>query len=255
MRLIDIHAHLTFKSFKKDLDDVIRRAKENGIIAIIDSGIDPDDSRKALNLSKKYSRVVFTSIGLAPQIADEEKFTQTLKLLEQHKGEYLAVGEIGLDYYWIRDDKKRQACKRYFSVLLSFAISNNLPVVIHNRDATKDVIRILDEHGAEKVVFHAFMGTLNEAWDIIKRGWFISIPTIIVRSEHHQKLVKKIPLEHIMLETDSPFLAPKPRTRNEPANVRLSVEIISKIKGISQEKLSEIIFKNTTEFFAINFNP
>ncbi|MHA1617084.1 MAG: TatD family hydrolase [Candidatus Njordarchaeales archaeon] len=252
MRLIDIHAHLTFKSFKNDLDQVLERARKNGVVAIIDSGIDPEDSLKALDLRRSYPSMIFVSIGLAPQMADELKFNKTIELLEKVRGSYVAVGEIGLDYYWVKDPKRRQACKRYFSTLLSFAINNDLPVVIHNREATKDVIGILNDYGAERVVFHAFMGNAEEALEIIKRGWYISIPTIIARSDRHQRLVKKVPLENLMLETDSPFLSPTPRSRNEPANVRVSAEIIAKIKQLSLERLCERLYENTVNFFSLN---
>lgn len=251
MKLIDIHAHLTFKSFRKDLDEVINRAKSAGLIAVIDSGIDPEDFIKAIKVSTKYSNYVFVTLGAAPQQLNEQQYTETLDLIEKYINSVVAIGEIGLDYYWVKDLEQREFTRRAFRELASMAISYDKPIVIHNRDATKDVIDILTEVNAEKVVFHAFMGNLEEARIIINKGWYISIPTIIARSEKHKHVVKHVDLEHIMLETDSPFLAPWPRSRNEPANVKVSAEIISKIKNVSIEKVSDITTRNAIEFFKL----
>ncbi len=251
MSLIDIHAHLTFKSFKKDLDDVIMRAKNNGLIAIINSTIDPKDFYKGLNLIKKYKNYVFLSIGAAPQTIDERQFHETLEIIEKYINYAVAIGEIGLDYYWIKDVEKRAATRRMFRELALIAIAKDKPIVIHNRDAFNDVAKTLEDVGAERVVFHAFMGGEKEAEKIIRNGWYISIPTILARSKKHQDLIKKIDLEHIMLETDSPFLAPWPRSRNEPANVKVSAELIAKIKELPYQKVCEQVTENAINFFSL----
>jgi len=251
LSLIDIHAHLTFKSFKKDLNEVITRAKKNGLIAIIDSTIDPRDFYKALELAKKYRNYIFLSIGAAPQSVNKESFQKTLEIIENHANEAVAIGEIGLDYYWVKEYDKRLLTAKIFKELASIAIAKNKPIVIHNRDAFNDVIKILEDIGAGKVVFHAFMGDETEAQKIISNGWYISIPTILARSNKHQKIVKKIDLDYIMLETDSPFLSPWPRSRNEPANIRISAELISQIKKIPYEEVCEKIAKNSIDFFSL----
>ncbi len=251
MALIDIHAHLTFKSFRKDLDEVIIRAKKRGIIGIINPSIDPKDFYKALELIEKYPNYVFLSIGAAPQMIDRKTFEEIVNIIENNFDKAVAIGEIGLDYYWVRDPSKRLMTIRFFEELAKIAIEKNKPIVIHNRDATKDVIRILDEVNADRVVFHAFMGNFDEAKEILEQGWYISIPTLIVRSQAHQNLVKKIDIDHIMLETDSPFLSPWPRTRNEPANVAESAKVISRIKNISYDRICEIITRNAIDFFEL----
>jgi len=256
MKLIDIHAHLTFKSFKKDLDNVIKKAKEAGLIAIINSSIDSEDFRKSLMLKQKFPDLIFLTIGAAPQMLSKHKFDDLFNIIEKHLQEAVAIGEIGLDYYWVKDRNEREFTKKAFEELANLAVNYNKPIVIHNREATKDVISILREVEAEKVVFHAFMGNLEEALEIISKGWYISIPTIIARSDKHKQIVRHIDLDHIMLETDSPFLAPWPKTRNEPANVKVSAQIIANLKHVSAEKVAEKTTYNSIKFFKLplNFN-
>jgi len=252
MRLVDIHAHLTFKSFKKDLDTVIKKAKDAGLIAIIDSGIDPEDFQKALDISRKYRDFVFVSLGAAPQTIDHKQLYKTIELIHQYIDKIVAIGEIGLDYYWVRDVDKRIFTQKAFRELASIAVNYDKPIVIHNRDATRDVLRILNELNAENVVFHSFMESVEVAREVIAKGWYISIPTILARSDHHKSLVRKIDLDHIMLETDSPFLSPWPRTRNEPSNVKISAQVIAGIKNMSTERVAEITTQNAVNFFKLN---
>lgn len=251
MSLIDIHAHLTFKSFKKDLNEVIYRAKKNGLIAIIDSAIDPKDFYKALEIAKRYRNYIYLSIGAAPQLINEEIFQKTLEIIEKYANEAVAIGEIGLDYYWVKNHDKRLLTAKMFEELASIAIAKNKPIVIHNRDAFSDIINILESIGATKVVFHAFMGNEDEAEKIISNGWYISIPTILARNNNSKKIVKKIDLDYIMLETDSPFLSPWPRSRNEPANLKISAELISQIKKIPYEEVCHVITRNAVNFFSL----
>lgn len=254
LSLIDIHAHLTFKSFRKDVEDVITRAKQSGVIAIIDSTIDPGDFLKGLQLHQRYPNYIYLAIGAAPQAINREMFEETLLNIEKYVDLAVAVGEIGLDYYWIRDKDMQLETVKMFKELVAVAISKKKPIVIHNRDATDDIMRILNELDPEKVVFHAFMGETYDALRIIKNGWYISIPTILARSNKHKRLIRVIDLDHIMLETDSPFLSPQPRTRNEPANVKVSAEIISQIKKIPYDEVCYITTKNAINFFKLPIN-
>ncbi len=253
MLLIDAHAHLTFKSFRKDLSEVIKRAKNAGVVTVIDSAINPKDFMKAMELKRNYGDFIQIAIGAAPQTLTKEKFDETLEIIEKNNKIAVAIGEIGLDYYWVKDEESREFTRKAFRELIRIAINFDKPIVIHNREALDDVIKILKEERAEFVVFHAFMGSLKDAKKILENGWFLSIPTIIYRLTGLQNIVKKLPLDVILLETDSPFLSPIPKTRNEPANLKYSVEIIAKLKGVAPEKIGEITTVNAKNFFRLDF--
>ncbi len=251
MKLIDIHAHLTFKSFRKDLDDVIARAKSQGIIAVIDSSIDPKDFMKALDLKKKFRGYIYITLGAAPQKLTKEQFEETLELIDRYHKEVVAIGEVGLDYYWVKKEEDRNFLRQALEGLIEQAKNYDKPIVIHNREATRDVIEILKKQQVERAVFHAFMGELSEAFEIIRNGWMLSIPTIAVRINRLKRIVEKIEIEYIMLETDSPFLSPIPKTRNEPANIKFLAEFIAKLKGIPPDRVAERTTENAMDFFKL----
>ncbi len=255
MKLIDTHAHLNLKSSykKEELPEIIARAKEAGVEKIINVGIDIKTSIRALELAKEYEGL-FATAGIHPHEVkkiDEETYPLLKALLADSK--MVAVGEIGLDY--AKEYSPRKLQQEHFLRQLALAKELGLPVVIHSRAASPDIIDLLVTELPEKFVFHCYAGDVAEARKILDLGGFISVTGIITfpKGENIREVVRYVPLNHLMAETDCPFLTPVPfrGKRNEPAFVRYVVEKIAEVKKISFEKCAEATTRCAEEFFGI----
>lgn len=251
MRLVDTHAHLTFKAFKRDLDQVIERARRAGVVFIVNATLDAEDFTKALRIAQRYKGYIYVALGCAAQTVSESQLESTLDAIERYRGQYVAIGECGLDWHWVKDEERREFARRAFRVLAEKARDLDVPLIVHCREAFDDVMRILREVKPDRLVFHAFSDTPQNALEVVRHGWYVSVPTIVCRSELHQKVARVVPLEHLVLETDSPFLSPYPRTRNEPANVRVAAEFIARLRGIAPEEFAERTTENACELFGV----
>ncbi|MDK2383333.1 MAG: TatD family hydrolase [Candidatus Korarchaeota archaeon] len=252
MRLFDAHCHLEEEAFDGDRDEVIERAREAGLVGIVTSPIYPEDAEKALRLFRNH-QLVKVSIGLdVAEYGDEEEVKVTMDLIRAHVDEIVAVGEVGLDYRILRSDgppKEKQ--KDVFRLFIRLAKELDKPLVIHSLWAQRPVLRVLDEEGAERVVLHAFGGTPEDVRFAVERGWMVSIPTNVVRSNNVQKVAGATPVDHMVLESDSPVLAPNPKERNEPANIRISAKFVAEMKGIDVEDLAEITTGNAMRVYGL----
>ncbi|RLI95345.1 MAG: DNase [Candidatus Altiarchaeales archaeon] len=248
--LIDVHSHLDFPQFDNDREYVIERASKEDII-IINSGLGPEGIERTLSLSERYENVLAT-LGLSPQEFDGNVICEVINLIRRYRDEIVGIGEVGLDYYWVRDGEKRKLEMENFEKFMDLSIELNLPLVIHSRDAENDVIEKLIEYDMGALL-HCFSGNLRQAEKAISIGCLISIPTSVVYSKQKQKLVREIPLENIVLESDAPYLSPVPRTRNEPINIKMSLKKISEIKNIDIEEIAEVTTKNAMSFFNLQF--
>ncbi len=252
MRLFDAHCHLEEEAFDDDREEVIKRAREAGLVGIVTSPIYPDDAEKALRLFRGH-QMVRISIGLdVAEYGDEEEVSATLDLIRSHADDIVAVGEVGLDYRILRSGgppKEKQ--KEVFRLFIRLAKELDKPLVIHSLWAQRPVLRVLDEEGAERVVLHAFGGTPEDVKFAVERGWLVSVPTNVVRSNNVQKVVRATPVEYMVLESDSPVLAPNPKERNEPANIRVSAKFIAEMKGIGVDDLAEITTGNAMRVYGL----
>ena len=267
MKLIDIHAHLEHARFNRDLDKVISRFKKAGGKFVINSGVNPETNKKALELSEKFD-VVKVSFGLYPidALAKEieageaegflrgiEKFDvdEELEWIEENKDKCVAIGECGLDYNWkdFQTDELREKQKEVFRKILKLAKKINKPVIVHSRKAEADAIEILEELDMKKVVMHCFSGKKALIRRCVENKWFFSVPPVIKRLQHFVTLVGIVPLEKLLTETDAPYLSPVAGKRNEPANVVVTIEEIAKIKGLGKAEVGERIFNNAVGLF------
>lgn len=266
MKLIDIHAHLEHKKFEKDLDKVIERA-EKSQVTIITSGVNPTTNRISLKIAEKYPGIKL-SFGLYPLDAlakeiesgeasgfprDTEPFDldSELKWIEKNKDKCIAIGECGLDYNWTKDKENQDKQKEIFDKIVKFAIKLNKPLIIHSRKAESDALDILEKNNAGQVVLHCFSGRKSLIQRGIQLGYYFSVPPVITRLQHFQTLVSLVPIEQLLTETDAPYLSPVQGTRNEPANVQVTIEEIARIKNLSEEKVAEIIWKNAERIFGV----
>jgi len=244
--LIDSHAHLDFPQFDSDRGNVIRRATDDRIL-IINSGIGPAGIERTIKLIEEYEGILAT-LGLSPQEFNSDIIDETIELIRKYKKRIIGIGEVGLDYYWVKEPEKRMLELKNFKLFIELARELKLPLVIHSRDAERDVIAKLKEEDIPALL-HCFGGSPELANDAISFGCLISIPTSIVYSKKQQLLAERVPLESMVLESDAPFLALVPKERNEPSNIRISAEKIAEIKGISKEEIAEITTRNAREFF------
>ncbi len=241
--LVDTHCHLYFNAFDEDRDEVVSRARSAGVERMLNPGIDLETSRVAVDLANQYPEV-FAAVGVHPNDAQgwTEATPDSLRELAQ-QDKVVAIGEIGLDYYWEKTPHELQ--QTVLIEQLRLAAELNLPVVIHNRDATQDLLEILREWQVELAsvnpllgqapgVLHSFSASLEDAQEAVRLGFKIGItgPVTFKNGKLLQELVRAISLDDLLVETDSPFLTPHPHRgkRNEPAYVRLVVEKLAELK-------------------------
>ncbi len=256
--LIDSHAHLTKADAIGGVDELLSRAQAAGIQAIVNICTNVETLNLGLELAKKYPWI-FNTAATTPHDVEKEG-ELVFSTIEKHarEGHLVAVGETGLDYYYAHSAPEIQ--KNFLRRYLHLALDCQLPVVIHCRDAFQDFFEILDEeykvNGKHAPgVLHCFTGTIPEAEEVIKRGWYLSLSGIITfkKSEELRQVAKMVPLNQLLIETDSPYLAPQSKRgkTNEPAYIYETAEMLAGIKGISLEELAQATIKNTKELFKI----
>ncbi len=250
LQVIDSHCHLDFPKFNKDRDATIQRALDAGVEQMINSGVDPKTNISTLELAQKYDHIHAT-LGFSPHLSPEatnEQVKSMLSFIEDHVTDIVGIGEAGLDYHYFTSNAERNRQIEVFKKVIELADRYNKPLVIHGREA-EDIALGLSGH-LDKVVFHCYGGSLETMRNIVDAGHFISVPTLACFSEHHQEIAKEVPLEHMLLETDSPYLSPR-KGRNEPAFVLDSLPWISKLKGIEEKDIAGITRKNTIRVFGL----
>jgi TatD DNase family protein len=282
MKLIDTHSHVNFKKFSDDADQVILNALNNqtGMVIV---GADYKTSKRALDLANKYEKGVYAAVGLHPTHLEDiiEKTEDGREVVRVRAEEFLydsyeklaqlektaAIGEIGLDYYHLKlspdleNVKKRQ--KDVFVKQLLLARRFDLPVIVHCREAHDDLLAVLKKFREENKdlissdkpwgVIHCFSGDENLAWEYFKLGFLISFTGIITFSQQWDSLIRKMPLDKFMVETDCPFMTPEPfrGRRNEPVLVAYVAERIAEIRGVEPERIAEASTENARRFFNI----
>lgn len=244
--MIDVHCHLTEEPLYTNLSQIIDESRKENVKAIITSGIGYEDCIKALNIVD--SMYVYASLGIEPYAL--EGYEKVVALIEQNVNRIVAVGEVGLDYYWGAKET-REFQKKVFIEFIELAKSHDLPIVVHSRSAGRYALDVLIERSADKVVMHAFDGSASEAVRGASKGFFFSVPPSVVRSEQKQKMVKRLGLENMLLESDAPVLGPERGVVNKPVNIRISAETIAKIKNISFEEVVTVTTENAKALFRI----
>ena len=244
--MVDTHCHIFYEDYP-DIDDVIKRMGNNIIIV---SGVDDASNKEVLKLCSLYDNV-YGTLGIHPESASDE---YDLDFISNHinDSKIVAVGEIGLDYYYTKDNRDEQIdlfCKQ-----IEIAISNNKPLVVHSRDAISDTYDIIKKYGiGSKTDIHCFSSSLEMAREFVKLGCKLGIGGVLTfkNSERIKEVVKEIDISNLLLETDSPYMTPVPfrGKRNEPYNIRYVAEVISDIKGISLDDVLKITSENASKLF------
>jgi TatD DNase family protein len=246
--LFDAHAHMYADAFAHDLESVLQRASTRGVQAILTVSETIEEAQQILALVERYP-LLKPCAGLYPTILDREEAAAMLDFIRQHQDCLVAIGEVGLDYWKVQDETGREIQREIFAQHIALSRQLDLPLNVHSRSAGRHAIAWLRECGAQRVLLHAFDGKASAAMAGIEAGYYFSIPPSIVRSPQKQKLVHHLPLERLLLESDSPVLGPEPEQRNEPCNVWLACEHIAAIKGVSSEEVAQITTANARQLF------
>ncbi|MEK4197821.1 TatD family hydrolase [Cytobacillus sp. FSL K6-0265] len=254
--LFDTHVHLNAEQYDEDLEEVIMRAREAGVEKMVVVGFDRPTIERAMELIEQYD-FLYASIGWHPVDAIDmtEEDLIWIEELSKHP-KVVAIGEMGLDYHWDKSPKDVQ--KDVFRQQIQLAKKVKLPIIIHNREATADIVEILKEENAAEVggIMHCFSGSPETAKECIDMNFYISLggPVTFKNARKPKEVAAEIPLEKLLIETDCPYLAPHPfrGKRNEPSYVKLVCEQIAEIKNIPVEEVAAITTENAKKLFAIN---
>ena len=251
--LIDSHAHLEMKEFNYDREEVIERARQAGVAYIVTVGTNLAHSRSALSLARQYKNI-YATVGVHPHDVDRVD-DKTFDELRQMAGDpkVVAYGEIGLDFF--RNLSSRENQIEMFGRQLELAQGLKLPVIIHDRDAHEETLRMVKASGVRCGVFHCFSGDYAMATQCIDLGFYISIPGVVTfdKAKTIQDVASRVPLYSLLLETDAPYLTPEPHRgkRNEPSFIINTAKKVAEIKDISWEEVADITARNTLKLFGI----
>jgi TatD DNase family protein len=252
--IFDTHAHYDDPAFDPDRDAVLSSLPESGVAFVVDPGCSPESSRKAVELAERYA-FLYAAAGIHPEDCagcTDADFAAVRALCAHPK--VVAVGEIGLDYYW-KENPPREFQQAVFRRQLQMARELDLPVIVHDREAHGDCLAIVKEFPGVRGVFHCYSGSPEMAAELLKLGWYLGFdgPITYQNAKRARLVADGTPLERMLLETDSPYLSPVPNRgkRNTSANLRYVVEKLAEWKGIPAEELETVTLQNAKKFFGI----
>ena len=249
----DTHAHYDSSKFAEDRDEVIRAAYESGVSLIVDPGDTLERSKNTVALAEQYN-FIYAAVGVHPE--EFETWTDdTVDRLRELAGnpKVVAIGEIGLDYYWDKSHTELQ--KQMFRTQIELALELNLPIIVHDREAHGDCFSIVCDYPALRGVFHCYSGSAEMAKELLKRGWYLGFdgPITYKNNVKAMEVLAVTPLDRIVLETDSPYLSPVPNRgkRNDSRNLPYIAAVVAREKGISVEDAAAITFENGKRLYGI----
>lgn len=254
MELFDSHAHYNDEKFENDRDNLIKQIYNEGITSIVNAGYSLESSKTAIEIAQKYS-FIYVTVGISPNDIDDfqDEYLDKIEELAKNK-KCVAIGEIGLDYYWNKENKEIQ--KKVFVEQIKIANKLDLPIQIHTREAIYDTLEILKTNECtKKGIFHCCPLNVDLVREGLKLGYYISFagPCTFKNSKNAEDIINMVPENRILIETDSPYLSPEPLrgTRNDSRNVKLIAQKIAQVKKISLEEIAKITYDNAIRIFNI----
>ena len=247
-RIVDTHTHLCDSVFDEDRETVIRDAREAGVVAILVVSETLADAGKNLALVEAHS-ILKPLAGLYPAHVDWDQTEAMLAFVRENRDRLVGIGEVGLDFWVVKDKSQQVTQGEIFTQFIRLAEELDLPLNVHSRSAGRHVIDLLLKNGAKKVQLHAFDGKAATALPAVEAGYTFSIPPSIVRSRQKQKLVQRLPLSCLLVETDSPVLGSVAGKRNEPKHILEAVDCVAAIKGVRREAVVEATFENARRLY------
>ena len=254
--IFDTHCHLNSPELYERLDEVLESASKVGVNKYLVVGWNKESSFLAVEIAHKYENI-YAAIGFHPTDINDvskEDYQATMSLVDDPK--VVAIGEIGLDYHWVKDSSQREKQKEWFIKQIEFANEHKKPISIHNREAFEDCLKILKEHKPKfSGVMHCYSGSVELLRDVIDLGLYIGLdgPLTFTNAKTPKEVCEVVPLDRLLVETDSPYLAPHPLrgTINEPKNIALVIDEITRIKGLSKKHILDVIYDNSCRLFHV----
>ncbi len=248
--IIDSHCHLDFPKFNRDREETILRAREAGVVGMINSGISLKGNLMSLELVEK-NEDIHAALGLSPDIGrggDEKEINAILGQIEANARKAAAIGEAGLDFQDCKTNEERERQTTAFKKVIELAKDLNKPLVVHARLAEAEVLELVKD--VDTVIYHCYSGSIETMRKIVDRGFYISLATLVCFSENHQILATEVPLENLLLETDSPFLSSR-KGRNEPAFIVDSIPVIARLRDTEPAEIAKYATENARSAFNI----
>ncbi|AKJ37158.1 TatD family hydrolase [Methanosarcina barkeri] len=248
--IIDSHCHLDFSKFNRDREETILRAREAGVVGMVNSGISLKGNRITLELAEK-NEDIYAALGLSPDIGrggEDKEINAILAQIEENAGKAVGIGEAGLDFQDCKTNEERERQTAAFKKVIELAKNLDKPLIVHARQAEAEVLKLVK--GMDTVIYHCYSGPVETMREIVDMGYYISLATLVYFSEHHQTLAETVPLENLLLETDSPFLSPR-KGRNEPAFIVDSVPVVAQLKDMEPAEIAKSTTENARRAFNI----
>jgi TatD DNase family protein len=248
--IIDSHCHLDFPKFNRDREESILRAREAGVVGMINSGISLKGNRISLELAETHEDI-HAALGLSPDIGREGEDTEInaiLAQIEANAEKAVGIGEAGLDFQDCKTTEERERQTAAFKKVIELAKNLDKPLVVHARMAEEEVLKLV--RNVDTVIYHCYSGSIETMKEIVDMGHYISMATLVCFSKHHQDLAEAVPLENLLLETDSPFLSPR-KGRNEPAFIADSVPVVAQLKDMDPAEIAKSTTENARRVFNI----
>ncbi len=248
-QLVDSHTHLLPPWFSfESLEKIVSEAKNHRVFHIVNSSSDPKSHDFCIQTAERFTEI-HASIGLQPTISTLKEFERFKNYILSNKSEILAIGEVGLDYYWVKEEPRREVQRKIFSAIIEFANDIELPLVIHSRKAESDCLKLLAKADVD-VYLHSFDGNKVEIEKAVDAGYLIGVPTAVGARRSWKKVAVRTPLENLLLETDAPFLSFRPEIKpNEPKWIHKSAEYIAILKEVEFAEVARATTRNAKEFF------
>lgn len=248
--IIDSHCHLDFPKFNRDREETILRARDAGVVGMINSGISLKDNCMSLELAEKYGDIHAT-LGLSPDIGregDDKEINAILAQIEANAEKAAGIGEAGLDFQDCKTNEEREKQTASFKKVIELAKDLDKPLVVHARLAEAEVLKLVK--GVDTVIYHCYSGSVETMREIVDMGYSISLATLVCFSEHHQVLAAEVPPENLLLETDSPYLSSR-KGRNEPAFIVDSIPVVAQLKDMEPAEIAKLATENARRAFNI----
>jgi len=248
--IIDSHCHLDFPKFNCDREETILRARDAGVVGMINSGISLKSNCMSLELAEKYEDIHAT-LGLSPDIGregDDKEINAILAQIEANAEKAAGIGEAGLDFQDCKTNEEREKQTASFKKVIELAKDLDKPLVVHARLAEAEVLKLVKD--VDTVIYHCYSGSVETMREIVDMGYYISLATLVCFSEHHQALAAEVPPENLLLEADSPYLSSR-KGRNEPAFIVDSIPVVAQLKNMEPAEIAKLATENARRVFNI----